>query len=114
MHHPLFNARFAQERPKPQGDSDGIWFTQLRGHAVRAHVADVGHLTDTELDGHFVVSQSMEITTPDGVSTIIAPPLFKPSGRPMTRLFLWSHKIRRWRNAKQHFFTLHVRSSGDY
>jgi hypothetical protein len=69
MDQALFNARIAQE----QGDTDGVWFTQLRGHAVRAHVADFGHLTVMELDGHFVVSQSMEITTPDGVSSIIAP-----------------------------------------
>ena len=69
----LFNARTAQERPKPPGDSDGVWFAQLKGHAVHAHVAEIGHLTDIELDGHFVVSQGVEITTPHGASTIIAP-----------------------------------------
>jgi riboflavin synthase alpha subunit len=47
--------------------------TQLKGHTVHAHVAEIGHLTDIELDGHFVVSQGVEITTPHGVSTIIAP-----------------------------------------
>lgn len=69
----LFNARTAQERPMPPADSDGVWFTQLKGHAVRAHAADVGHLTDIELDDHLVVSEGVEITTPHGASTIILP-----------------------------------------
>ena len=69
----LFNARTAQERPKLPAGSDGVWFTQLKGHAVRAHVADVGHLTDIELDEHLTASEGVEITTPDEVSTIVSP-----------------------------------------
>lgn len=53
-------------------DGDGFWFTQLNGHAVRAHIADIRHQTDIELDDHLVLSPSVEVPKPDEVSTIIA------------------------------------------
>ncbi len=69
----LFNARTAEERPKPPGDSDGVWFTLLKGHAVRAHVGDVGHLADIHLDDHLTATQNVEIATAEGAATRVAP-----------------------------------------
>lgn len=59
----LFNARVGNSKPKAGADKDGVWMTELLGHAVRAHVADIGHVADMLLDDQFTQTQKVLIKT---------------------------------------------------
>lgn len=69
----LFNARTSANKPTPPMEEDGVWFSELDGHAIRAHVADVGHVSDLILDDHFTVCEGVEVATADG-GTMVNPP----------------------------------------
>ncbi|PJI84467.1 hypothetical protein BC777_3527 [Yoonia maricola] len=49
----LFNARFGGAKPAVHEQQDGVWMSELRDHAVRAQVADIGHVADVLLDDQF-------------------------------------------------------------
>ncbi|WP_342069835.1 hypothetical protein [Yoonia algicola] len=66
----LFNARTASERPDPPTDGDGVWFSELLGTPVRAHVSDIGHVSDMIFDDHFTVCEGVEIKTYEQQATI--------------------------------------------
>ncbi|MCK0097710.1 hypothetical protein MWU60_19210 [Yoonia sp. F2084L] len=59
----LFNARIDGAKPEVGEDKDGVWMTELVGHAVRAHVADIGHVADMLLDDQFTRTQNVLIKT---------------------------------------------------
>jgi len=69
----LFNARTGAETSKPQMQEHGVWFTELRGRAVRAHVGDVGHIRDVILDAGLKTCEAVEIVTPSDQSQMCTP-----------------------------------------
>ena len=69
----LFNARTRVDRPDPPTATDGVWFVELHNHAVRAHVADIGHVDDIILDDHLAVCEGVELKIPDGGKTVTPP-----------------------------------------
>ena len=69
----LFNARTNADNSTPPVEKDGVWFSELNGHAIRAHVADVGHVTDLVLDDHFTACTGVEMATVDGAKTLNPP-----------------------------------------
>lgn len=69
----LFNARTNEEQATPPTREDGVWFSELEGHAVQAHVANVGHVSNLVLDDHFSQCKGIEITSSDGATTVIPP-----------------------------------------
>ncbi len=68
----LFNARTAVEQTEPPMQHDGVWFSELQNHPVRAHVADIGHVGDMVLDDHFLRCEGIEITTTDGTTKTVS------------------------------------------
>ena len=69
----LFNARTNDERVTPPAEGDGVWFSELRGMAVRAHVADMGLLSDMILDAQLETCKSVELTTEEGQTKSLSP-----------------------------------------
>ncbi len=69
----LFNARTGAELPKPQPQENGVWFKELQGRAVRAHVGDVGHIQDVILGPDLKTCDAVEIVTPSDQSRMCAP-----------------------------------------
>ena len=66
----MFNARTDVGRPTPPMTGDGLWFTELKGRALRAHVGDVGHIKDVIFDDHFTLCEGIEIATFEGQSLV--------------------------------------------
>ncbi len=59
----LFNARFGTAKPTEGDQQVGIWISELLDHPVRAHVADIGYLSDILLDDGFARTQNILIKT---------------------------------------------------
>jgi len=59
----LFNARVDGAKHEVGRDKDGVWTSELLDHAVRAHVADIGHIADISLDDRFTHTNKVVIKT---------------------------------------------------
>ncbi|EBA11160.1 hypothetical protein [Roseobacter sp. CCS2] len=69
----LFNARTGPEKVKAPIEGGGVWFTDLKGHAVRAHVADIGHVSDVALRPDLTTCDVIEVAAFDGDHMTLPP-----------------------------------------
>lgn len=78
----LFNARTGNPNPERPKEAEGVWFSELQGSGVRAHVAPVGVVKDINLDAHCMRCETIQIEMADGAERLLPPAAFHTTRGP--------------------------------